>query len=182
MSRYEITGDDPNMRITVGWDRPLSTYFAQVISPEADEESEDYILLWIGCRPYEIATPEALIKPLARYVTPSETILQCLRADRILDLDRGPTATQRMLLDLLDEGREGQHQAAVPTTAAAIESARYPTTREADGDRRAMHETWRDEAPRTNAPSDRHLRITPFVLLSALAIDLALLFACWRFL
>jgi len=98
MSRHKIPANASDLEIIVGWDKALSSYFAQVIRPDADEEGDDRIPLWIGCSTREIATPEELIGPLAAYTALSDTTLEALRADRIADLDHGPTAFQRHML------------------------------------------------------------------------------------
>ena len=38
MSRYEIAGRKPDVKVVVGWDPPLRTYFAQVYDASLEEE------------------------------------------------------------------------------------------------------------------------------------------------
>src|SRR5262249_7200752 len=64
MSRYPIPGRDPRLTVVIGWDNPLATLFAQVFDP-ALEDDEEADLLWIGTRPQEIPTIEALQAQLA---------------------------------------------------------------------------------------------------------------------
>jgi len=49
------------VRATVGWDRPLQTYFAQVFFVTDDEPVEGEALIWIGTAPGELLTAEAAI-------------------------------------------------------------------------------------------------------------------------
>jgi len=65
MSRYEFTGNQPNLRIVVGWDRPLQTYFAQVW--DGGELEPGDLLLWAGAGPEPVPTVEDLAALLAPY-------------------------------------------------------------------------------------------------------------------
>ena len=84
MSRYEIPGREPHLRLVVGWDRPLRTYFAQVWDerlPEVELE-EDAIRLWVGCFAGEITSPEALAEAVKEYADFGPETLERLRNDR----------------------------------------------------------------------------------------------------
>ncbi len=54
MSRYDFVGIHPETRVTIGWDRPLQTFFVQVMkttrppSAAADEDADGDTILWIG--------------------------------------------------------------------------------------------------------------------------------------
>lgn len=50
MSRHELESNDPEVRVTVGWDPPLNTYFAQVFrDPElVGGEGDEVELVWRG--------------------------------------------------------------------------------------------------------------------------------------
>lgn len=64
MSRHDLEpkADQPHVvRATVGWDRPLQTFFAQVFFVTEDEPEEGEALIWIGTAPVELLTPEAVI-------------------------------------------------------------------------------------------------------------------------
>lgn len=83
MSRYIITAKDRQQHICfVGYDKPLETYFAQVLEratfdPEElrDTEPEELmfddenIALWVGTNPSEIGTVTDLQTRLASYTT-----------------------------------------------------------------------------------------------------------------
>ena len=97
MSRYDIPAVQPHLSVAVGWDRPLSTFFAQVVDTAKAEDARGRILLWIGTAARECPTPDDLVAPLARFATVPAAILAALRADRVADLDRGPTPLQRRL-------------------------------------------------------------------------------------
>jgi hypothetical protein len=101
MSRHTIPSFIPNLTITVGWDAPMQTYFAQVIRDNTPPD-EDPMLLWIGGFPKEVTQAEDLITPLAPYVTLTSEHIAQLRADQAAQLDRGPSPLQRELLDVVN--------------------------------------------------------------------------------
>lgn len=99
MSRHEIPAKRADVIVSVGWDSPLQTYFAQVEQKDPSDEDEG-ILLWVGGSPKEIQTPEALAGALAAYADLSAETIAALRADFVADLDRAPTPLQRRRLGL----------------------------------------------------------------------------------
>jgi len=96
MSRREIPAKRPDLVVTIGWDNPMATFFAQVEETRFDEEEEPRILLWLGQTDREILTPEALAPLLAPYAALSANMIATLRQDRIAMLDRAPTRMQRL--------------------------------------------------------------------------------------
>ncbi len=70
MSRHDLTpkADQPYIvRATVGWDRPLQTFFAQVFFRTEDEPDEGEASIWVGTEPGELITAEAAIAIVAPY-------------------------------------------------------------------------------------------------------------------
>ncbi|MFD8529456.1 hypothetical protein ACFV0L_18750 [Streptosporangium canum] len=68
MSRHIIPnphGYPDNRVITVGWDRPLATFFAMSFNPHAS--GDDVESFWIGATPCEIPTVEVLAQSLVEY-------------------------------------------------------------------------------------------------------------------
>ena len=66
MSRYIVTGKHLRYRITIGVDRPLATFFAQVAeSRQGREEQSDSpaekLLVWVGCSRHEIRAIQQLV-------------------------------------------------------------------------------------------------------------------------
>jgi hypothetical protein len=55
MSRYSIPAQQPGLTVIVGWDNPLTTFFAQVFDPSIEEDAAA-CLLWIGTTPEAIPT------------------------------------------------------------------------------------------------------------------------------
>lgn len=87
MSRYEIRGREPYTAIVIGWDRPLSTYFAQVWDERVDDE-EEALLLWGGCYTREIPSVEKLADALKPFVTLTPEMRAQLERDRAADQGR----------------------------------------------------------------------------------------------
>lgn len=71
MSRHDLQpkADQPHVvRATIGWDRPLQTFFAQVFFRTEDEPDEGEALIWLGTEPGELLTAEAAITIVAPHV------------------------------------------------------------------------------------------------------------------
>ena len=81
MSRYHFPAQDPRFTAVVGWDNPLTTFFAQVFNPPIEDDDEA-CLLWIGTAPEAIPTVAALQAQLADWATVPVDIV-----DRLLPFD-----------------------------------------------------------------------------------------------
>lgn len=80
MSRYTFTGNQPNLSIVVGWDRPLKSYFAQVWDGGRPQSGD--LLLWVGAGPPPTPTLEGLAERLAPFGRiPDEVVYQLLEED-----------------------------------------------------------------------------------------------------
>lgn len=77
-SRYHFPGLKPNHLISVGWDAPLTTFFAQVFDSSSNDDEP---ILWLGLEPMQIPTLEMLVKELAEVATIPPDILQHLEQD-----------------------------------------------------------------------------------------------------
>ena len=99
MSRHELQPRPDSasvLRATIGWDRPLQTFFAQVFFVTDDEPEEGEALIWIGTEPGELLTAEAAIAVVAPHaIVPADL------ADRL-------TADMRATIGV----RDGRHQTA----------------------------------------------------------------------
>ena len=100
-SRFSLHARHAGIEVSVGWDNPLGTFFAQVLRIQESDDPRDPVILWIGTEPREIKTPERLIPVLAPYAELTKQDLIRLRADRASDADRGPTALQRTMLNVI---------------------------------------------------------------------------------
>lgn len=88
MSRHIIIAENSPraLKIVIGWDPPLQTYFAQVHDPTKNEEDE--IVFWVGTRPEgrAITNEHILSLALSSYgVTLTDEILESLREDKRLN-------------------------------------------------------------------------------------------------
>lgn len=84
MSRHDLQpkADQPHVvRATVGWDRPLQTFFAQVFFRTEDEPEEGEALIWFGTAPGELLKPEAVIAIVAPHVDVPGDLVDTLAAD-----------------------------------------------------------------------------------------------------
>ncbi|ATY34931.1 hypothetical protein [Sphingomonas psychrotolerans] len=84
MSRHDLQpkADKPEVvRATVGWDRPLQTFFAQVFIRTEDEPDEGEALIWIGTEPGELPTGDAALAVVAPFVDVPANLAEELTAD-----------------------------------------------------------------------------------------------------
>lgn len=69
MSRHEIPAIDAGHRVVVGWDKPLMTFFVQVIDRAKEAAGDDdKFVLWRGCSLrdlYEVDDLALLLRPYA---------------------------------------------------------------------------------------------------------------------
>jgi hypothetical protein len=94
-SRRSIPARTPDLTVVVGWDNPLSTFFAQVDRVQDADDPSEPVLLWIGSQLGEVTQAEQLADPLAPYAELTPELIELLRADRATDADRGPSLLQR---------------------------------------------------------------------------------------
>jgi len=109
MSRYSISAQQSGLTVIVGWDNPLTTFFAQVFDPSIEEDVEA-CLLWIGTAPEAIPTVAALQAQLVGWATIPDDIVARLRRDQ--HAATPPTPLQRWAHQLLhDAGEPGPDRA-----------------------------------------------------------------------
>lgn len=81
MSRHDLIPFDPDHEVVVGWDPPLRTYFAQVLDTAADEESDDFEVLWIGTGPHEVLNPATVIAAVTPFASVPADLAEQLACD-----------------------------------------------------------------------------------------------------
>ena len=84
MSRHDLPpkpGIAGVVKATIGWDRPLQTFFAQVFFATEDEPEEGEALVWVGTEPGELLTVEAAIEIVAPHAIVPEDLAARLTAD-----------------------------------------------------------------------------------------------------
>jgi hypothetical protein len=103
VSRHDVPAKHQAFEVTVGWDQPLSTYFAIVLRCDDDDDDplDDPVVLWLGGIPCEYPRAEDMIAPLMPYAELSEEMIAMLREDQVALLDRGPKPHQRRKVNWL---------------------------------------------------------------------------------
>ncbi len=94
MSRYDLESKTAGIKIAVGWDRPLNTYFG-IVTEDKDDDYGDSVIVWVGTNNGEIQRPEDLQPALSAYAKIPADILTRLRIDRAETLDTGNSPLQR---------------------------------------------------------------------------------------
>jgi hypothetical protein len=129
MSRYSVPAQEPGVTVLVGWDDPLTTFWAQVFAPEVAEEAEACVL-WLGTVPQEIPTVAALQAQLAGWATLAADLVARLTHDQ--QAATPPTPLQRWASHRLhDAGEPGAGQA--PPSASARPAPPSPDATRAGG-------------------------------------------------
>ena len=82
MSRHTFAGHT-GTTVTIGWDRPLGSFFVQVTRPHPTMEGEDEIVEWQGTEPDELPTAAAAIGIGTHFADLPETLGATLETDRM---------------------------------------------------------------------------------------------------
>ena len=96
MSRRDVpvkTRAYPIVRATIGWDRPLETFFAQAFALDGDDE--EIAVVWKGTYPAELPTPRSAIEILEPYCDIPPGLTMELETDRLATLGRTDSEAQR---------------------------------------------------------------------------------------
>lgn len=89
MSRYEPEAHEQAvaihgpLTIAIGWDAPLSTYFAAVHRNNEHLDDELREIFWIGTSYGEISEPQTVIDAIAPFTTVDASLTANLHADRL---------------------------------------------------------------------------------------------------
>jgi hypothetical protein len=104
MSRYDLTALPryPKHTVRIGWDKPLQTYFVQVLDPDAEECNDDTPAqpegdnpsIWLGCDFGEITDAAAAIEIVRPYAEIPAGLLAHLKADQAGEPGRGEQVWQ----------------------------------------------------------------------------------------
>lgn len=82
MSRHSFAGR-AGTTVAIGWDRPLRTFFVQVLRPHRTMEGEDETVEWQGTEPDELPTAAAAIAVAVLHADLPETLGATLETDRL---------------------------------------------------------------------------------------------------
>ncbi len=88
MSRHTVPlkpGIDATEAV-VGWDRPLQTFFVQVLRKGSDAEEETEELLWEGAELGQLQTPDEALRLLEPYCDVPAGLSATLQIDRLKTL------------------------------------------------------------------------------------------------
>ncbi|RLK12677.1 hypothetical protein DER29_5961 [Micromonospora sp. M71_S20] len=92
MSRHNLTPLPHRIdhKVSVGWDRPLTSYFAVVLNHgETDETSPDALPVWLGAME-RVTDPDEVIEAVRPYAHIPDTLRIDLEADRDREGSRVP--------------------------------------------------------------------------------------------
>jgi len=104
MSRYVIPPDDRHFQVIVGWDAPLTTFFAQVFDTTVEAEEDDAAcVLWVGGDLQAITTVATLQDALQAYATMPADVVALLQHDQATTSPR--SALQERMLQWLHDAR-----------------------------------------------------------------------------
>ena len=100
MSRHTFTGN-AGTTVAIGWDRPLLTFFVQVLRPHPTMEGEDDMVEWQGTEPDELPTAASAIEIAARYASLPDDLGATLETDRLKTLGSTDGPAQRAVRPFL---------------------------------------------------------------------------------
>lgn len=86
MSRHDFPGKAGATRVSIGWDRPLQTFFVQAFGPDPDEPEEETALVWEGTSPGDLPTAATAIRIAAIYADLPADLGGTLETDRLRTL------------------------------------------------------------------------------------------------
>ena len=111
MSRHDLISFSKRFDITVGWDAPMLTYFAQVEDLELVKRGEDdTLVVWVGTSYSEILRPEDLRHYIEQYGKLDDDTLAELRADRAATLNVPSTTFQQVMRMLSESGWDSDQE------------------------------------------------------------------------
>lgn len=109
MSRHDFEHQDSttgtHYEITVGWDRPLQTFFAQVFAFPEGKSTASKPVLWTGLDLDQHPDPKAVLEAVSEYFPIPEGLAQTLEADRLATLHEKDGPAQIYLKALLNRSR-----------------------------------------------------------------------------
>lgn len=83
MSRHDFAGKAGATTVSLGWDRPLETFFVQVLAPDPDNEGEESAIIWVGTEPGELPSAAAAISIAEPHADLPKTLGATLEIDRL---------------------------------------------------------------------------------------------------
>lgn len=103
MSRYDFTGKAGATTVSLGWDRPLATFFVQVFRPDPEADGEEHAFIWQGSMPGELPKAADAIRLAEPYAHLPPDLGATLETDRLKTLGqqdgKAQRAAKRWLID-----------------------------------------------------------------------------------
>lgn len=127
MSRYVFPGKNVASSVAIGWDRPLATFFVQVMQPHPRLDGEESTYIWRGTAPGELPTAASAIAVAREYADLPADIGAMLETDRLSTLGTFDGPAQRAARPFL-----AQEPAPIDSEAQAREAG-YTRAVIADG-------------------------------------------------
>ncbi|AOR80848.1 hypothetical protein QUC32_29260 (plasmid) [Novosphingobium resinovorum] len=98
MSRYDFSGRLDGVSVSIGWDRPLGTFFVQV---KQTGDADDAVLLWLGTYPGEISSAAEAIRFATDHAELPADLGSILETDRLKTLGMIDGPAQRAAKDFI---------------------------------------------------------------------------------
>lgn len=95
MSRHDFPGKGVASSVAIGWDRPLATFFVQVMQPHPRIDGEEATYIWKGTAPGELPTAAAAIEVARPFADLPDDIGATLETDRLRTLGTFDGPAQR---------------------------------------------------------------------------------------
>lgn len=83
MSRHDFPGTNGATSVAIGWDRPLDTFFVQVLGPHPELDGEETTFLWEGTAPGELRTAAEAIRIASAHAILPADLGATLETDRL---------------------------------------------------------------------------------------------------
>lgn len=104
MSRHTFAGH-AGTTVTIGWDRPLGTFFVEVLRPHPAIKGEDETVEWHGTEPGEVPTAAAAIAIAARFADLPIGLGATLETERLKTLATSDGVAQLSMKALIRKSR-----------------------------------------------------------------------------
>ena len=118
MSRHQFPGIEPGTSVSIGWDRPLGTFFVQVLRPHPHLTGEDETVAWHGAHPGELTTAAAAVTIASRWADLPADLAITLETDRLMTASAGSAWTMVGVSPLYSTGavKPASRQVASPSS------------------------------------------------------------------
>jgi len=106
MSRHVLPGKGVASSVAIGWDRPLETFFVQVMQPHPRIDGEEGTYIWKGTSHGELPSAAAAIEIARPFADLPADLGATLETDRLRTLGTFDGPAQRAVRPFLSNGRD----------------------------------------------------------------------------